>query len=153
MYQNYPLALKKEENTECWSLWVAVLHACNHSSLNRELSQGDAASCAMQEATNLDGTAFFGRCALQALSQMSDAAQPNFPSCAYDVTVHTLTKNRTCYNYLCTCNAWMDTLAKEGLWLANPSAASGFQYDPYFWRLPLWINYANCRNLHTTRTI
>ena len=26
----------------------------------RELSQGDAASCAMQEATNLDGTAFFG---------------------------------------------------------------------------------------------
>ena len=26
--------------------------------INRELSQGDAASCATQEATNLDGTAF-----------------------------------------------------------------------------------------------
>ena len=33
-----------------------------------------------------------GPCALQALSQMSDAAQPNFPSCAHDVTIHTLTK-------------------------------------------------------------
>ena len=30
-------------------------------------------------------------------------------------------------NYcLCACIAWTDTLAKEGLWLANPSAASGF---------------------------
>ena len=27
---------------------------------NRELSQGDAASCVTQEATNFDGTAFFG---------------------------------------------------------------------------------------------
>ena len=30
------------------------------SSVIRELSQGDAASCATQEANNLDGTAFFG---------------------------------------------------------------------------------------------
>ena len=31
-----------------------------HQGHIRELSQGDAASCATQEATNLDGTAFFG---------------------------------------------------------------------------------------------
>ena len=38
------------------------------SHLIRELSQGDAASCATQEATNLDGTAFFGPLCLKPLS-------------------------------------------------------------------------------------
>ena len=41
----------------------------------RELSQGDAARCATQEATNLDGILHSSACcALQALSRMSDAA-------------------------------------------------------------------------------
>ena len=65
----------------------------------RELSQGDAASCATQEATNLDGTAFFGPCDLQALSQLS----------------------RVLFVYM---HAWTNILAREGLWLANPSAIS-----------------------------
>ena len=44
----------------------------------RELSQGDAASCATQEATIATLTVLHSsaRCALQALSRMSDAAQP-----------------------------------------------------------------------------
>ena len=90
---------------------------------NRALLQGDAASCAMQEATNLDGTAFFGPlCLTSAFANERRSSH----------------KNHMC-NCLCTCNAWTDTLAKEGLWLANPSAAAGLPVPPYFWRLPLWI--------------
>ena len=71
-----------------------------------------------------------GRCALQALSEMSAAAQP--------------------CNCLCTCNAWLHNASytvsynasssprKVCDWLI-PFAASGLPVKPHFWRLPFWI--------------
>ena len=137
---------------------------------NRELLQGDAASCATHEATNLDGTAFFGPLCLTSAFAMSDAAQPNFSSCAlrsaYDVTIHTLTK--TARVIVCVqmyiMHERIPSPRKVSDWLIlQASAASGLPVRPYFWRLPLCgfegyagfqaRNYANCRNLHTTRTI
>ena len=40
---------------------------------------------------------------------------------------------------LCTCNAWTDTLAREGLWLAKSFRGVGLLGRLYFSRLPYWI--------------
>ena len=104
----------------------------------RELSQGNAASCATQEATNLDGTAFFGPlCLTSAFANERRSSAEYSQLCVWRHHPYSH-KNRMC-NCVCTCNAWTDTLAKEGLWLANPSAASGLPVRPCVWRLLLWI--------------
>ena len=102
-----------------------------------------------------------GRCALHALSQMSDAAQPNFPSCAYDV-IHTLTKTaRVIIVCVHVMHERIPSPRKASDWLIL-QLRRGFQYDPIFGDYRCGFegyagfkarNYANCRNLHTTRTI
>ena len=67
------------------------------------------------------------RCALQVLSRMNDAAQPRI------------------FVYM---HAWTDTLAREGLWLANHSAASDFQDD-----LILPITILNSKGTHGFKLI
>ena len=140
---------------------------------NRELSQGDAASCATQEATNLDGTAFFGPLCLTSAFANERRSSAEFSQlCVYDVTIAfqycttnmaNLHKNRTC-NCLCTTHVMHERIPsprKVSDWLIL-QLRRGFQYDPVFGDYRCGFegyagfqarNYANCRNLHTTRTI
>ena len=112
-------------------LYCMHSHNCKYLRIIRELSQGDTASCATQEATNLDGTAFFGpSCLTSAFANERRSSAKFSQLCVWRHHPYSH-KNRTC-NCLCTCNAWTDTLAKEGLWLANPSAVSRLPVRPYF---------------------
>ena len=102
-----------------------------------------------------------GRRALQALSQMNDAAQPKFPSYAYDVTIHTLTKTARVIVCVHVMHERIPSPRKVSDWLIL-QLCRGFQYDPIFgdyrcgfegYAVFQACNYANCQNLHTTRTI
>ena len=94
---------------------------------SRELSQGDAGSNQPWRYCMHSS----GRCALQALLQMSDAAQPNFSSCAYDVTIHTLTKTARVIVCVHVMHERIPSPRKVSDWLIL-QLRRGFQYDPIF---------------------
>ena len=53
---------KWSQRCKLWQvIGASTVRLSCHMRAMRELSQGDAASCATQEATNLNGTAFFGQ--------------------------------------------------------------------------------------------
>ena len=152
---NEDLVKSMEYSSEWWTVLVAasIIPVSHH---RRQVSQGDAASCATQP-TNLSS----GRCALQTLSPMSDAAQPKFPSCAYGVTIHTLTKTARVIVCVHVMHERIPLPRKVSDWLIL-HLIWGFQYDPIFGDYRCGFeghagvyarNYANCRNVHTTRTI
>ena len=85
---------------------VLIGHCC----VNRELSQGDAASYATQEATNLDGTVPYKRFRNWA-TQLSRVI----------VCVHVMRER-------------IPSPRKVSDW--QILQLRGFQYDPIFWRLP-----------------
>ena len=93
--QKMPLLQNQNQPMKVW-LWVNLTKVLMHL-LKTQLSLGSfrkATQRAVQRRKQPTLTVLHssGRCVLQALSQMSDAAQPDFPSCAYNVTIHTLTK-------------------------------------------------------------
>ena len=144
--------------TECTSLSRSTSMWSHRG--NRELSQGDAASCATQEgeATNLDGTAFFGPlCFPSAFANERRSSAEFSQLCVWRHHPYSH-KNHTCVHVM---HERIPSPRKVSDWLIL-QLRRGFQYDPNFGYYTVVEkayagfqarNYANCRNLHTTRTI
>ena len=103
----------------------------------RELSQGDAASCATQEATNLDGTAFFGPLCLT-----SAFANERCSSAVY-CRVHVM------HERIPSPGKVSDWLILQLRRTARTTLISAITVLDSRGRMVS----SNCRNLHTTRTI
>ena len=143
----------------------------------RELSQGDAASCATQEATNLDGTAFFRAVVPYkrfANERRRSAELVEYASTVWDPHTNILINNiemvqrRTArytlgrYRYTDSVDAMLKELKWPSLHQRRQQSRLTMFYNPSFGDYRCGFegyaglqarNYANCRNLHTTRTI
>ena len=98
----------------------------------KELSQGDAASCATQEATNLDGTAFFGPlCRTSAFANERRSSAEFSQLCVYDVTIHTLTKTARVIVCVHVMHERIPSPRKVSDWLILQLRRAGLPVRPY----------------------